>query len=167
MMKKERTMEQTLPIEELAQKRLDALIYSYSLLVKNLKEEGVPLETVKKASDNTWGMLGHTTAKQLKSLFGENVDIENLKQSGIVAAQVNGMEVTEQIDGNTIRSEYTKCPWQEANTALDMPGDWRICQSGHAAFTDAMYKGLIPSAQYKLTNTMPAGDKICAGTTTI
>lgn len=167
MMKKERTMEQTLPIEELAQKRLDALIYSYSLLVKNLKEEGVPLETVKKASDKTWAMLGHNTAKQLKPMFGENVTIENLKQSGMMATGVHGMEMTEKFEGDTIRTEYTKCPWQEANMALDMPEDWRICQSGHAAFTDAMYKGLIPSAQYKLTNTMPAGDEICAGTTTI
>jgi hypothetical protein len=160
-------MEQTLPIEELAQKRLDSLIYSYSLLVKNLKEEGVPLETVKKASDKTWAMLGHNTAKQLKPMFGENLTVKNLKQSGMMATGVHGMEVTEQIDGNTIRSEYTKCPWQDVNMALDMPEDWRICQSGHAAFTDAMYKGLIPGAQYKLTNTMPAGDKICAGTTTI
>jgi hypothetical protein len=160
-------MEQALPIEELAQKRLDALIYSYSLLVKNLKEEGVPLETVKKASDKTWAMLGHNTAMQLKPIFGEDVNIDNLKQSGMMATGVHGMEMTEKIEGNTIRTEYTKCPWQEANTALDIPEDWRICQSGHAAFTDAMYKGLVPGAGYKLTKTMPAGDNICAGTTTI
>ena len=55
-------MEQALSIEELAKKRLDALSYSYSLLVKNLKEEGVPLQKVKKASDKTWAMLGHSTA---------------------------------------------------------------------------------------------------------
>ncbi|MEX1298131.1 MAG: hypothetical protein AB1Z38_07380 [Desulfotignum sp.] len=160
-------MEQALPIEELAQKRLDALIYSYSLLVKNLMKQGVALETVKKASDETWAMLGHNTAQQLKPMFGEKVTIENLKQSGMMATGVHGMEMTEKIQGDTIRSEYTKCPWQEANMALDIPEDWRICQSGHAAFTEAMYKGLIPSAAYKLTNTMPAGDNICVGTTTI
>jgi hypothetical protein len=160
-------MEQALPIEELARQRLDALTYSYSLLVKNLKEEGVSLETVKKASDKTWAMLGHKTAEQLKPLFGENLNIESLKQSGMMATGVHGMEMTEKIDGNTIRSEYTKCPWQEANMALDISEDWRICQSGHAAFTEAMYKGLIPSAEYKLTQTMPAGDRICAGTTTL
>lgn len=160
-------MEQALPIEELARQRLDALIYSYSLLVKNLMEEGVALESVKKASDKTWAMLGHKTAEQLKPLFGENLNIESLKQSGMMATGVHGMEMTEKIEGNTIRSEYTKCPWQEANVALDIPEDWRICQSGHAAFTETMYKGLIPSAGYKLSQTMPAGDKICAGTTTL
>jgi len=160
-------MEQILPIEELAQKRLEALTYSYSLLVKNLKEEGVPLETVKKASDKTWAMLGQKTAEQLKPLFGEHVNIESLKQSGMIATGVHGMEMTEQIDGNTIKSEYTKCPWQDVNMALDMPEDWRICQSGHAAFTDAMYKGLIPGAGYKLTKTMPTGNQICAGMTTL
>jgi hypothetical protein len=160
-------MEQALPIDEVAQKRLDSLIYSYSLLVKNLMKEGVPLETVKKASDNTWGMLGHTTAKQLKSMIGENVDIETLKQSGMVAAQVNGMELTEKTDGNTIRTEYTKCPWQDVGMELDMPVEWRLCQSAHEAFTEAMYKGLIPGAEYKLTKTMPAGDNICVGMTTL
>ena len=160
-------MEQILPIEELAQKRLEALTYSYSLLVKNLKEEGVPLETVKKASDKTWAMLGQKTAEQLKPLFGEHVNIESLKQSGMMATGVHGMEMTEKSDGNTSRSEYTKCPWQDVNMALDIPEDWRICRSGHAAFTDTMYKGLIPSAEYKLTQAMPAGDRICAGTTTL
>ncbi len=160
-------MEQALPIEEVAQKRLDALIYSYSLLIKNLMKEGVPLETVKKASDNTWGMLGHNVGKQLKPVFGENVDIETLKQSGMMATGVHGMEMTEKIEGNTIRSEYTRCPWQDVGMELDIPVEWRLCQSGHAAFTEAMYKGLIPGAQYKLTKTMPAGDNICAGMTTL
>jgi hypothetical protein len=30
-----------------------------------------------------------------------------------------------------------------------------------------MYKGLIPGAEYKLTKTMPAGDNICVGMTTL
>ena len=49
-------MEQALPVEELANQRLNVLIYSYTLLVKNLMEEGVELEKVKKASDKTWAI---------------------------------------------------------------------------------------------------------------
>ena len=44
-------MEQALPMEELANQRLNVLIYSYSLLIKNLMEEGVELDKVKRASD--------------------------------------------------------------------------------------------------------------------
>ncbi len=160
-------MEQALPVEELADQRLKAMVYSYSLLIKNLMAEGVELEKVKKASDKTWAILGQQTAEQLKPLFGENVTIEALQQSGAMSTSVHGMEMSEELSGNTIQSKYIKCPWQDANIALDMPNDWRMCISGHFAFTENMYKGLIPNAEYKLTENMPSGDPICAGTTTI
>lgn len=160
-------MEQILPIEELANQRLKALVNSYSLFIKNLSEEGVDLEKVKKASDKTWAMLGQQTAEQLKPLFGENIGIEALQQSGLMATSVHGMEMSEEISGNTLHSKYTNCPWHEANIALNMPDDWRLCQSGHIAFSKNMYKGLIPSAEYEMTQKMPCGDHICAGKTTI
>lgn len=160
-------MEQALPVEELAAQRLKIMVYSYTLLIKNLMEEGIDVAKVKKASDKTWAILGQQTAEQLKPLFGENVNIEALQQSGAMATSVHGMEMNEEIKGNTIQSEYTKCPWQDANIALDMPNDWKMCTSGHFAFTETMYKGLIPSAEYELTQKMPLGDKICAGKTTI
>ena len=160
-------MKQALPIEELAAQRLNIMVNSYALFIKNLMEEGLDLNKVKKASDKTWAMLGQQTAEQLKPLFGENVNIETLQQSGAMATSVHGMEMSEEISGNTIQSVYTKCPWQDANEAFAIPADWRLCQSGHLAFTDNMYKGLIPNTTYKMTKKMPSGDQICAGTTTI
>jgi hypothetical protein len=44
--------------------------------------------------------------------------------------------------------------------------NWRVCPSGHLAFTESMYKGLNPNATYKMTKTMPSGDQICEGKTT-
>ncbi len=68
---------------------------------------------------------------------------------------------------NQVRTEFVKCPCQEANVALDMPEDWRLCPSGHVAFTETMYKGLDPKADYKLTKSMPTGDQICEGISSI
>ena len=158
-------MEQALPVEELANQRLNVLIYSYTLLVKNLMEEGVELEKVKKASDKTWAILGQQAAEQMKPLFGETMNIEVLQQSGAMATSIHGIEFSEKVTENTIQSEYVKCPWQEAYVALDMPSDWRVCPSGHLAFTESMYKGLSSNATYKMTKTMPAGDQMCEGTT--
>jgi hypothetical protein len=160
-------MEQALPMEELANQRLNVLIYSYSLLIKNLREEGVALDKVKRASDKVWAALGQQAAEQLKPLFGDTVDIEGLNQSGAIAASVHGIEFNQDIGDGKIQTNYTKCPWQEANIALDTPADWRLCQSGHTAFTESMYKGLIPSAQYSMPKTMPGGDQICEGVTAI
>ncbi len=130
-------------------------------------EEGVELKKVKAASDRTWAALGRQTADVLKPLFGENINIETLQQSGAMTTSVHDMEMSEETVGNTIQSKYTKCPWQEANNALEIPTDWRLCQSGHIAFTENMYKGLIPDAKYKMTKAMPSGDELCAGTTTV
>ena len=158
-------MEQALPVEELANQRLNVLIYSYTLLVKNLMEEGVELEKVKKASDKTWAILGQQAAEQMKPLFGETMNIGAIQQSGAMASSIHGIEFSEKVTENTIQSEYVKCPWQEAYIALDMPSDWRVCPSGHLAFTESMYKGLNPNVTYKLTKNMPSGDQICEGTT--
>jgi len=160
-------MEQALPVEELASQRLNVLLYSYTLLVKNLMEEGLGIKKVKKASDKTWAILGQQAAEQLKPLFEGNVNIEALQQSGAMASSIHGMEMSEEVTEKMIQSKYTKCPWQDAYMALDMPGDWRLCSSGHFAFTESMYKGLNPNAEFKITQNMPSGDQICAGTTTI
>jgi hypothetical protein len=144
--KRRNKMEQALPVEELANQRLNVLIYSYTC-------------------DKTWAILGQQAAEQLKPLFGETVNIEALQQSGAMATSIHGIEYSEKVTENKIQSEYAKCPWQEAYIALDMPSDWRVCPSGHLAFTESMYKGLNPNATYKLTKNMPSGDQICEGTT--
>ena len=160
-------MEQVIPIEECAKQRLQVLVYAYSLLVKHLKEEGVDREKVKRASDKVWAVLGQQAAEQMKPVFGETINIETLQQAGTIAEAVHGIEATQKITENQIETEFVKCPWQEANAALDMPKDWRMCPSGHAVFTENMYKGLDPKAAYKLTKSMPAGDQICKGITSL
>ena len=160
-------MEQGLPIEELAKQRLNVLVYAYTLLIKNLMEEGVELEKVKNASDKVWAILGQQAAEQMKAIFGETVNIETLQQSGNIAASVHGIEYSENVTENEIQSEYVKCPWQDANLALDMPSDWRLCPSGHQAFTESMYNGLNPNATFKLDKNMPSGDQTCEGVTSI
>lgn len=156
-------MEQAISIEECAKQRLQVLVYAYSMLIKHLKEEGVDREIVKRASDKVWALLGQQAAGQLKPEFGETINIGALRQAGTMAENVHGMEVNQKMSENQLQTEFIKCPWQEANVALDMPEDWRMCQSGHVAFTDSMYKGLDPNAFYKLTKSMPAGDPICEG----
>ncbi len=108
-------MEQGLPIEELANQRLNTLVYSYSLLVKNLMDEGVDLEKVKKASDKTWAILGQQAAGQMKLIIEDTGSIEALQQTGKLAASVHGIEFNEKITENKIQSKYIKCPWQDAN----------------------------------------------------
>ena len=160
-------MEQVIPIEECAKQRLQVLVYAYSLLVKHLKEEGVDLEKVKKASDKVWTVLGQQAAEQMKQVLGENINIETLQKAGAIAENVHGIEANQKMTENQVHTEFVKCPWQEANLALDMPEDWRMCPTGHAAFTETMYKGLDPKAAYKLTKSMPAGDQICEGISSI
>ena len=160
-------MEQVIPIEECAKQRLQALVYAYSLLVKHLREEGVDREIVKRASDKVWVILGQQAAEQLKPVLGETINLEVLQQAGAIAEAVHGIEANQKLTENQLQTEFVNCPWQEANIALDMPDDWRMCPSGHVAFTETMYKGLDPKADYKLTKSMPAGDQICQGITSI
>ena len=160
-------MEQGLSMEELANQRLNGLVYAYTLLVRNLMEEGVELEKVKKASDKVWALLGQQAAEQMKAIFGEAENIETIQQAGKMAASVHGIEFSEKTTTNEIKSEYVKCPWQDAYLALDMPSDWRLCPSGHRAFTESMYNGLNPNATFKMDKNMPSGDQICEGLTSI
>ena len=160
-------MEQGLPIEELANQRLNALGYAYSLLIKNLMDEGVELEKVKKASDKAWAILGQQAAEQMNPIFGETVNVEGLQQTGKIAASVHAIEYSDKVTENEIQSEYVKCPWQDAYLALEMPNDWRLCPSGHSAFTENMYKGLNPKATFEMKKSMPSGDQICEGITSV
>lgn len=160
-------MEQVIPIEECAKQRLQALVYAYSLLVKHLREEGVDREIVKRASDKVWVILGQQAAEQLKPVLGETINLEVLQQAGAIAEAVHGIEANQKLTENQLQTEFVNCPWQEANIALDMPDDWMMCPSGHVAFTESMYKGLDPKADYKLTKSMPAGDQTCEGITSL
>jgi hypothetical protein len=160
-------MEQVIPVEECAKQRLQVLVYAYSLLVKHLREEGVDLDKVKRASDKVWAVLGQQAAEQLRPILGEIINVQGLHQAGAIAENVHGMEVNRKMTENQLKTEFVKCPWQEANVALDMPNDWRLCPSGHLAFTKTMYKGLDPKADYKFIKSMPAGDQICEGISSI
>ena len=142
-------------------------MYAYSLFAKHLKEEGVDRDIVKRASDKVWAVLGHQAAEQLKPILGENITIEALHQAAAITESVHGMEVNQKIEGNQFQTEFVKCPWHEANIALDMPEDWRLCPSGHLTFTETMYKALDPKGSYKLTKSMPNGDQICEGISAI
>ncbi len=160
-------MEQALPIEECAKQRLQVLVNAYTLFTRNLMEEGVDREKVKKASDKTWAILGQQAGEQLKALLGENINIEALQQAGAIAETVPGIEVNTKKTENELKTEFISCPWNDAFTALDVPKDWRFCASGHVAFTESMYNGLNPEATYKLHQNMPAGDQICEALTSI
>ena len=160
-------MEQIIPVEELAQQRLNVLIFSYTLLIKHLMEEGVELEKVKNASDKVWAVLGAQAAEQLKPLFPDPANIEAIYQSGQFAQAVHGIEVRDEVAQSEIYTEFVNCPWQDAYIALGIPEEWQLCPSGHVAFTESMYEGLIPDAKYELTKSMPGGAEICAAKTTI
>ena len=156
-------MEQTLPVEECARQRLQVMVYAFSMFTKNLMEEGVDRDKVKKASDKVWETMGVQAAEQLKPLFGDTISISSLEQAGAIAEEVHGIEVTREASETEIRTKFIKCPWHEAMSALEMPEDWRFCASGHAAFTGSMYKGLDPGASYELPKAMPGGDAHCLG----
>jgi hypothetical protein len=160
-------MEQAIPIEECAKQRLQVLVYAYTLFTKSLMEEGVDREKVKRASDKAWAILGQQAAGQLKPILGETINIAALEQAGAIAENVHGIEVNTKTTENELQTEFISCPWHDALTALDIPKDWRFCASGHAAFTENMYKGLNPNATYKLPQNMPAGDQICEGISSI
>jgi hypothetical protein len=160
-------MEQTIPVEECAKQRLQVLVYAYTLFIKGLMEEGVDRDKVQRASDKAWAFLGKQAAEQLKPILGEQINIEALRQAGTIAETVHGMEVNIKAAENEMKTEFISCPWNDALTALGIPKDWRLCASGHVAFTENMYKGLSPTAEYKLPQNMPDGDQICEGLTSI
>ncbi|NNL77065.1 MAG: hypothetical protein HKO68_12090 [Desulfobacterales bacterium] len=160
-------MEQAIPIEECAKQRLQVLVYAFTLFTKNLMEEGVDREKVKRASDKVWTIMGGLAAEQMKPLFGESITIASLEQVGAIAEQVHGIEVKRETSESGIRTEFIECPWQKATTELNVPKDWRFCATGHVAFTETLFKGLNPKSSYKLTKAMPDGDQICEGITSV
>jgi hypothetical protein len=154
-------MEQALPIEELAKQRLNAMVYAYSLFTKNLMEEGVDKEKVKRASDKAWGTLGDQAGEQLKALLGGAEKAAAIQQAGAIARTVHDIEGNVETKENEVRTEFLKCPWQAASESLGIPQEWRFCPSGHAAFAERMIKTLIPEVSFKLTKSMPMGDPVC------
>jgi len=163
----ERTMEQAIPIEECAKQRLNVLVNAFTLFIKNLMEEGLDRDKVRRASDKVWETLGTQAAEQLKPLMGDKVDLESLRLAGQITESIHGMEVNSDIAGKKLNTEFTSCPWQEALEANAVPEDWRMCASGHSAFAQSMYSGLHPRAVWKLEENMPAGARICKGVTTL
>jgi len=154
-------MEQALPIEELARQRLNAMVYAFSLFTKNLMEEGLEKEKVKRASDKAWGTLGDQAGEQLKALLGGAEKIVAIQQAGAIARSVHEIEAKVEAKENEVRTEFSKCPWQEASESIGLPQEWRFCPSGHAAFAERMLKTLFPDVSFKLTKSMPTGDPVC------
>ena len=160
-------MEQAIPIEECAKQRLNVLVNAFTLFIKNLMEEGLDRDKVRGASDRVWETLGTQAAEQLKPLMGDKVDLESLRLAGQITESIHGMEVTSDIAGKQLNTEFTSCPWQEALKAHAVPKDWRMCASGHSAFAQSMFSRLHPGAVWKLEAAMPAGARICKGVTTL
>lgn len=160
-------MEQAIPIEECAKQRLNVLVNAFTLFIKNLMEEGLDREKVRRASDKVWETLGTQAAEQLKPLMGDKIDLEGLRLAGQITESIHGIDAKAKIAGEQMDTEFTNCPWQEALQAHAVPQDWRMCASGHSAFVRSMYSGLHPGAAYKLEKNMPAGAPICKGVTTM
>ena len=91
-------MAQAIPVEELANQRLNVLVNALTLFLKHLSDEGLDLEKVKAASDKTWAALGVATGKQLKELFQDAPTHEAGFTSSRMASEVHGMEIEEEID---------------------------------------------------------------------
>ena len=157
-------MEQALPIEELAKQRLNVMVQAYSLFIKNLMEEGIDRGKVKKASDRVWSILGEEVGQQMKALLGQAEKGAAIQQASALAENVHGIETKQETKENELRTEFLKCPWQEAAESLGLPQEWRLCASGHSAFAEKMFNTMYPGASFELSKSMPAGDKICEGT---
>lgn len=160
-------MEQALPAEEMAKQRLQVLVSAYTLFVSNLKEQGVDLERVKAASDRTWAALGTEAGRQLRELFADAPVREAVFASGSIASAVHGMEVREEQDQNQKHVTVQACPWHDAAEALNMPREWRLCKSGHEAFTTAMLKGISPDVAFEMSKALPHGDTACEEIVTV
>ncbi len=154
-------METTLPIEEMANQRLKVLVNAYTLFIKNLKAEGVAPEKVKAASDKTWQVLGQAAGEQFKALAAGAAVTDVLFDAGTIAASVHGMQFEEERGETEKRVKIEKCPWHEASQAFDLPGDWRFCQSGHTAFSNAMLQTISPEASAEITQSLVEGAPFC------
>ena len=160
-------MEQIIPIEEVANQRLNVLVNAYTLFMKNLLEEGIGLETVKAASDKTWGALGVEAGKQIKALFADAPIQEAVFTSGSIASAIHGMQIKEEKSETQKRVEVQKCPWHDTAEALNLPKEWRLCTSGHTAFTTNMLKTISPGAAFEMKKSLPSGDSICEEMVTV
>ncbi len=160
-------MEQIIPIEEVANQRLNVLVNAYTLFSKNLLEEGIDLDKVKAASDRTWGALGIEAGKQIKALFADAPIQDAIFTSGSIASAIHGMQIKEEKKESQKRVEVEKCPWHDAAEALNMPKEWRFCASGHKAFSTNMLKEISPSANFEMTKDLPSGDAICEESVTV
>ena len=157
-------VQKTLSNEELAQRRLALMVTSYSLFIKNLKQEGVPLEKVKAASDRTWQMIGVQAGEMLKPLFEEAPASVMTQTTGNMATELHGMTISrEMMPGGAHRTIFEKCPWHDTAEALSMPQEWRLCHSGHDLFVRAMYKTIDPKVNFVMDADPPAG-AICSET---
>ena len=154
-------MEDALSLEEIASQRLNVLVNAYTLFVKNLMEEGVPHAKVRAASDKTWQMLGQAAGDQIKANYPDSSTIEVLFASGTMASAVHGMQVQEERRYSEKRVKVEKCPWHEAAMAFGLPADWRLCLSGHKAFTATMLQAISPKAQFEITQSLVEGAPFC------
>ena len=154
-------MEAALPIEEIASQRLKVLVNAYTLFIKNLMEEGIPRNKVQAANDKTWQMLGQAAGDEIKEIFPDSSTIEALFASGTLASAVHGMQVQEERRYSEKRVKVEKCPWHDAAEAFGLPEDWRLCLSGHKAFTIAMLKAISPTATFEITQSLVEGAPYC------
>ena len=164
---KEEKMEQVLPIEELAKQRLNLFVYAYSIFTKNLMEEGLDREKVKRASDKVWRILGEQAGEQMKSILGGAEGVAATQQAAAIARNVHEIEANVETTGKEIRTKSSKCPWNEAVESLGIPKEWRFCASGHAAFAEKMQKTLNPDISYRMPKSMPMGDEVCEEITSL
>jgi hypothetical protein len=154
-------MEAALPIEEIAAQRLQVLVNAYTLLIKNLKAEGVALDKVQAASDKTWQMLGRAAGDQLKTLFADSPVKDTLFTAHTIASAVHGMQVKEERRYSEKRVKVEKCPWHEAALAFALPADWRLCLGGHKAFAETMLQTIAPEARFEITQSLVEGAPFC------
>ena len=154
-------MDHYLPMEEIANQRLRVLVNAYTLFVKNLKDEGVDLEKVKAASDKAWAAIGVIAGQEFKEFYKDSPAKDALFNSGSIVAEVHAMEVKEETGDTEKHVEISKCPWNEAAEAFGMPEEWRLCRSGHEAFTATMLQTITPEARFEMPQSMTAGDAIC------
>ena len=157
-------MEQAMPIEELARQRLNVMVQAYSLFIKTLMEEGLDQGKVRRASDRVWSILGEEVGQQMKDLLGQAEKGAAIQQASVLTESVHGIEAKQEAKENQVRTEFLKCPWQEAADSLGLPQEWRLCPSGHSAFAESMFNTMYPGASFELSKNMPSGDKICEGT---
>ena len=159
----EKVTEKTLPVEELAAQRLAVMVNAYTLLLKNLKEEGVNLDKVKAASDRTWQLLGQQAGELLKPAFEDTPPEEMTVQTGNMATEIHGMSIRREPMSGAHRTDFEACPWDVAANTFEVPSEWRLCRSGHEAFVKEMYRAINPRISVEMEETAAEG-ALCSET---